>query len=79
LQFSVTKTGSLEGECLLQFFDNGTGLIFLNETNSSVKQEQSANDTEIYPILKTGSENGGSLSNLATRQKIKRGESKSIV
>jgi hypothetical protein len=61
---AITENNGLQSECLLQFVDNGTGLEFLDETNSCVKQEQSANDTEIYPILKTRSENGSSLRGL---------------
>jgi len=61
---AITEHNGLQSECLLQFVDNGTGLEFLDETNSCVKQEQSANDTEIYPILKTCGENGSSLREL---------------
>ena len=61
LELSITENGSLESECLLQFLDNGTGLVFLDETDSGVEQQQSADDTKIDPILKTGSEYGSGL------------------
>lgn len=61
LEGAITENDSLEGKSLLEFLNNGTSLEFLNETNTSVKQEKSANDTEIDPILETGSENSGSL------------------
>jgi hypothetical protein len=61
---AITKDNCLKSECLFQFVDNGSGLVFLDETNSRVKKEQSANDTEIYPILKTCGENGSSLREL---------------
>lgn len=63
-QATVTEDDSLQSESLLQFVDNGTSLEFLNESDSSVKQEQRANDTEINPVLKTSSQDGGSLSKL---------------
>ena len=50
---SVTENNSLESESLLQFVDNGTSLEFLDETNSSVEQKKTADDTEIDPILET--------------------------
>lgn len=34
---------------------------FLNETDKGVEQEQSANDTEIDPVLETGGQNSSSL------------------
>lgn len=46
-----TATGSL----LLQLLDDRTSLVLLNETDSGVEKQQTANDTEINPILKTGS------------------------
>jgi hypothetical protein len=42
-------------DSLLQFLDNGTSLVFLDETDDRVEKEQTADDTEIDPILKTGS------------------------
>lgn len=61
---AVTENNSFESERLLQFFDNGTGLVFLDETNRGVKKEQSANDSEIDPVLKTCGENSSSLREL---------------
>lgn len=40
---------------LLEFIDNRTSLVFLDETDDSVEKEQTANDTEINPILETSS------------------------
>ena len=61
LEGTVTENDSLESKSLLQLLDNRTGLVFLNETNTGVKQQQGADDTEINPILETGSQNSGSL------------------
>lgn len=58
---AITENNSLKSEGLLQFIDDRTSLVFLNETNGGVKQEKGANNTEINPILETGSENSGSL------------------
>jgi hypothetical protein len=65
LELAVTENSSLERECLLQFGDDGAGLVFLDETDGGVEEQQSANDTEVDPVLKTGSEHGGSLLLLA--------------
>lgn len=61
LEGTVTENNGLESQGLLEFFDNGTGLEFLDETDTGVEQEQSADDTEIDPVLETGSQNSGSL------------------
>ena len=61
LELTVTKNSGLESESLLQFGDDGTCLVFLNETDSGVEQEQGADDTEVDPILKTGSKHGSGL------------------
>jgi hypothetical protein len=58
---AVTEDGGLESKRLLQLLDDRTSLEFLNETNTGVEQEQTANDTKIDPILKTSSENGSGL------------------
>ena len=70
-QSSVSETDSLESEGLFQFFDNGTGLEFLDETDSSVEEQKSADDTKVYPILKTSSKNSGSL-NIRIKVEIRR-------
>ena len=64
---TISKSDGLESECLLQFFDNGTSLEFLDETDSSVEKEQSADDTEIDPILKTSGKNSSSLNETLAR------------
>jgi hypothetical protein len=61
LQGTVTEDDSLEGKSLLEFLDNGTSLEFLDETDASVEQKETADDTEVDPILETGGENGSSL------------------
>jgi hypothetical protein len=61
LEGAVTEDNSLESQSLLQFVDNGTGLVLLEETNAGVEQQKTANDTEIDPILETGSKDGSSL------------------
>lgn len=62
LKSTVTENDCLESESLLQFVDNGTSLEFLDETDTGVEQEKSADDTEIDPVFETGSKNSGSLS-----------------
>lgn len=61
LEGTVTKNNSLERKGLLELVDNGTGLEFLDETDGGVEKEKSADDTEINPILETGSKNSSSL------------------
>lgn len=58
---TVTENNSLESERLLELVDNGTGLVFLDETDSRVKQQKRADDTEIDPVLETRSKHGSSL------------------
>lgn len=40
---------------LLEFVDNRTGLEFLDETDRGVEEQQTADDTEIDPVLETSS------------------------
>lgn len=61
LQSTITEDNSLESKSLLEFLDDRTSLEFLDETDTGVKQKETANNTEINPILETGSENSGSL------------------
>ncbi|KAH6608110.1 hypothetical protein Trco_004423 [Trichoderma cornu-damae] len=61
LQGTVTEDNSLESESLFEFFDDGTSLEFLDETDTGVEQEETQNDTEIDPILETSSQNSSSL------------------
>ncbi|TFA98674.1 hypothetical protein CCMA1212_009581 [Trichoderma ghanense] len=61
LEGTVTEDNSLESERLLQLLDDGTSLELLDETNTGVEQKKTADDTEIDPVLKTGSQNGSSL------------------
>jgi hypothetical protein len=61
LEGTVTENNSLKSESLLQLVDDGTSLVFLDETNGGVEQQKGANDTEINPILETGGKNGSSL------------------
>lgn len=61
LERAITQNNGLEGKRLLKLLDDGTSLELLDETDGGVEDEQGANDTEINPVLKTGSENGGGL------------------
>ena len=61
LQRTITQNNCLEGERLLELVDNGTGLEFLDETDEGVQKKQTADDTEINPVLETGRKNSGSL------------------
>jgi len=60
-EVTVTEHSSLKSKSLLQLSDDGAGLEFLDETNAGVEQEQTADDTEINPILETGSQDGSGL------------------
>ena len=40
---------------LLELVDDGTSLVFLDETDSGVEKQQTADDTKIDPVLKTSS------------------------
>ena len=62
LKLAVTEDSGLESKSLLQLLDDGASLEFLDETDASVEQKQGADDTEVDPILETGSKNGSSLS-----------------
>lgn len=66
LEGTVAEDDGLEGECLLELVDNRPGLEFLDKTNAGVEQEQSANDTEINPVLETGGKDGGGLDSAET-------------
>jgi hypothetical protein len=61
LQPAITEDGGLERECLFQLLDNGAGLVFLDEADKGVEQEQGADDPEVDPVLETSGENGSSL------------------
>ena len=58
---TVTENNSLESKSLLQLLDDRTSLEFLNETNGSVKEQETANNTEIDPVLKTSSKDSSGL------------------
>ena len=72
LQSAIAQHGGLEGERLFQLVDNGTGLEFLDETDSRVEQQKRANDTKIDPILQTGGENSGSLARQPNQRRPQR-------
>jgi hypothetical protein len=61
LQGTVSENNGLQGQSLLQFFDNASSLEFLDETDTSVQQQKSANDTKVDPVLQTSGENGSGL------------------
>ncbi len=50
---AITEDDCLQCEGLLQFVDDRPGLEFLDESDSSVKQEECADDTEVDPVLET--------------------------
>ena len=55
----VTDDSRLHGDITLKGGDDIGGLLFLVPTDSSVKKKNTADDTKINPVLKTGSEKGG--------------------
>ncbi|GJD02139.1 hypothetical protein ColKHC_10964 [Colletotrichum higginsianum] len=65
LQGAITEDDGLESKSLLEFGNNlewgRSGLEFLDETDNSVEQQKTANNTEIDPILETSGEDGSSL------------------
>jgi hypothetical protein len=61
LECAIAENCGLQGKLLLEFFDNGTSLEFLEETDTGVEQEETTRDTESNPILETGGENSSSL------------------
>lgn len=48
-------SGRRGGSLLLELVDNGTSLVFLNETDNRVEKQKTADNTEINPVLETGS------------------------
>lgn len=58
---TIAKDNCLERKSLLQFVDDGTGLVFLKETDASVEEKKGADNAKIDPILETGSKDGGRL------------------
>ena len=63
----VTDDGRLHGDITLEGSDDIGGLLFLVPTDDSVKKKNTADDTEIDPILKTGGEKGGKFHNVENR------------
>ena len=60
-ELTVAENHGLESEGLLELVDDGAGLEFLDETDTGVEEQQSADDTEIDPIGETGGKHGSSL------------------
>jgi hypothetical protein len=58
---TVSNNNSTEGKSLLELLNNRTSLEFLDETDTGVKHQKTANNTEIDPIFQTGGENSGTL------------------
>lgn len=54
----VTDNSRLHGDVTLEGSDDIGGLLFLVPTDNGVKKKNTADDTEIDPILKTGGEKG---------------------
>ncbi|VUC35121.1 unnamed protein product [Clonostachys rosea] len=71
LQGTITEDSGLESESLLEFIDDRTGLVFLKEPDTGVKEQETANNTEINPIFETGSENSSSLDETARVSQLK--------
>jgi hypothetical protein len=63
----VTDDGRLHGDITLEGSDDIGGLLFLVPADDSVKKKNTADDTEIDPILKTGGEKGGKFHNVENR------------
>jgi hypothetical protein len=57
----VTDDDSLHGNVTLERGDDISGLLLLVPTDNGVEQQDTANDTEINPILETGSEKSSEL------------------
>jgi hypothetical protein len=76
---TVTENNSFEGESLLQFVDDRSGLEFLDETDTGVEHQKSTDNTEINPILKTGSKNGSSLDDQLIKKCVENRRKKAIV
>ncbi|KAH3668244.1 hypothetical protein OGAPHI_001998 [Ogataea philodendri] len=64
---AVSDNSSRVSQSLFQFVDNRTGLVFLDETNTSVQHKQTTDNTEIDPVLKTSGQDSGSLHNELNR------------
>ncbi len=57
---SITENDSLQrARVFLQLVDDRTSLELLDETDDSVEQKKTTDDTEIDPVLKTGSTGSG--------------------
>jgi hypothetical protein len=59
----VTNDGRLHGDVTLERGDDIGSLLFLVPTDDGVEQENTANDTKVDPVLKTGGEKGGKFHN----------------
>lgn len=59
----VTDDSRLHGDVTLERGDDIGGLLFLVPTDDSVEKKNTANDTEIDPVLKTGGEKGSKFHN----------------
>jgi hypothetical protein len=57
----VTNDDCLHGNVTLERGDDIGGLLFLVPTDNGVEQQDTANDTEVNPILETGSEKSSEL------------------
>ncbi|KAH3673884.1 hypothetical protein OGATHE_001864 [Ogataea polymorpha] len=58
---AISDDGGSVCQRLLQLVDNRTGLVLLDETDTGVQHQQTTDNTEIDPVLETGSQNGSSL------------------
>ena len=53
--------GAQRSNSLLELVDDGTSLELLNETDSGVEKQQSADDTEVDPVFETSSQDSSRL------------------
>ena len=58
---SVTGDSGLQSKGLFESVDDVAGLIFLTKADNRIEKEESADDTEVNPILHTGSQDGRDL------------------
>lgn len=64
---TVTNNPRAHSNVTLQGSDNISSLLLLVPTDSSVKQQNSDNDTEINPVTKTTSKQDGQFHNYYAR------------
>lgn len=61
LQFTIAQDGGFQSQGLFQFFDDGAGLEFLDESDGGIEEQQSTDDAKVDPVLETGGQDSGGL------------------